>query len=59
MKAQEIISAIREAGEKDSQSILELLCAGAVLLAMGLTYDDLGAVEEAYEIVKSGTDAAA
>jgi hypothetical protein len=53
MNAQEIISAIREAGAKESQSILDALCDGAALLAMGVTTDDdQDAVEEALEIVK-------
>lgn len=53
MNAQEIISAIRDAGAKDSQSILDVLCDGAALLAMGITDDDQEAVEEAWEIIKA------
>ena len=58
MNAQEIISIIREAGAKESQSILDALCDGAALLALGITDDDQEAVEEAFALVKSGADAA-
>lgn len=52
MNAQEIIAAIIEEGAKDSQSILDTLCDGAALAAIGITDDDKNAVEEAYSAIQ-------
>lgn len=49
MNAQEILSAIRETAT-DKQSILEALCDGAALAAIGVTDEDQDEVEEAYDI---------
>ena len=47
VNAQQIISAVIESGATDSKSILDVLCDGAALAAMGITDDDQDAVEEA------------
>lgn len=52
MNAQEIIAAIIEEGATDSQSILDALCDGAALAAIGITDDDKDAVEEACSTVQ-------
>lgn len=52
MNAQEIISAIIEDGATDSQSILDALCDGAALAALGITDEDQDAVEQAFSEVK-------
>ena len=52
MNAQDIITLIREAGATDRQSMLDALCDGAALAALGITDADQEAVEEAYEQVR-------
>ena len=51
MNAQQILDAIREFNT-DKQAMLDALCDGAALEAIGVTDDDQEAVEEAYQIVK-------
>ena len=45
MNAQEIIAAIIKEGATDSQSILDALCDGAALAAIGITDDDQKVLE--------------
>lgn len=52
MNATEILQAIREV-TADKQAILDALCDGEALAAIGVTDADQEAVEEAYDIIKS------
>lgn len=52
MTAKEIIDAIREI-TTDKQAMLDALCDGEALAAIGVTDADQAAVEEAFEAIKS------
>ena len=52
MTATEILQAIREV-TTDKQAMLDALCDGAALDAIGVTDADQEAVEEAYDIIKN------
>ena len=51
MNAQQVISMLIEAGATEKQSMLDVLCDGAALAALGLDDEDQDAVEEAYGII--------
>ena len=53
MNAQEIIQAIRDTGAESTQAILDALCDGEALMALGITDEDQEAVEEAFAITKA------
>ena len=56
MNAQDIIQAIREEGADSKQAIIDALCDGAALLALGITDKDQAAVEEAFAIVQAAAE---
>lgn len=53
MTAQDVIQAIQDAGGTSRQAILDALCYGAALAAIGVTDDDQEAFEAAFNLVKS------